>query len=147
MVSEAEAFSKSLIMASFDSLYIILDITYGLFRRQLKGHPFREAWTLWGSVSLISGALEEHLVPWRGLIIVDICPYVLALFYNRSGSIYCIFQSLATNHLHKFLLHLSFVSTQPENAIISLWCYYSFAIFLLLRLGQVFQSNGEHCVY
>jgi len=37
------------------------DITYGLFRRQLKAHPFREAWTLWRSVTLICGALEEHL--------------------------------------------------------------------------------------
>jgi len=38
------------------------DITYGLFRRQLKGHLFREAWTLWRSVTLICGALEEHLL-------------------------------------------------------------------------------------
>jgi len=30
-------------MAPVDSLYMILDITDGLFRRQLKGHPFWEA--------------------------------------------------------------------------------------------------------
>ena len=35
------------------------DITYGLFRRQLKAHLFREAWR---SVTLICGALEEHLL-------------------------------------------------------------------------------------
>jgi len=35
---------------------------YGLIRRQLKAHLFREAWTLWRSVTLISGVLEEHLL-------------------------------------------------------------------------------------
>jgi len=39
-----------------------LDSTYGLFRRQLKAHLFREAWTLWRSVTLICSALEEHLL-------------------------------------------------------------------------------------
>jgi len=58
----AEVFSESLIMAPVDSLYMILDITDGLFRRQLKGHPFWEAWTLWRCVTLIYGALEEHLL-------------------------------------------------------------------------------------
>jgi len=38
------------------------DITYGLFRRQLKGHLFREARTLWCSVTLICGTFEEHLL-------------------------------------------------------------------------------------
>jgi len=38
------------------------DITYGLCRRQLKAHLFREAWTLWRSVTLICVALEEHLL-------------------------------------------------------------------------------------
>jgi len=38
------------------------DITYGLFRRQLKAHLFRKAWTLWSSVTLICGALEEYLL-------------------------------------------------------------------------------------
>jgi len=39
------------------------DIIYGLFRRQLKGHLFQDAWT-WRSVTsvLICGALEIHLL-------------------------------------------------------------------------------------
>ena len=37
------------------------DITYGLFRRQLKAHLFREASTLWRSVTLVCSVLEEHV--------------------------------------------------------------------------------------
>jgi len=52
------------------------DISYGLFRRQLKGHLFWEPWTLWCSVTLICDALEEHLLTYSKIASTVSCPNV-----------------------------------------------------------------------
>jgi len=58
------------------------DITYGLFKRQLKSHLFGKAWTRC-SVTSICHSLEKHLLTYLLTYLQQLAPYFLATFLRR----------------------------------------------------------------
>jgi len=104
------------------------DITYGLFRRQLKGQLFREAWTLW---LLICGAVEKHLLTYllRSSCQLRRLSSSLLLFSNEFCSLFLTWMGLRSGLWSTCISNLiSFYSTCAkvveycdEHVCLSVW--------------------------
>ena len=89
----------------------------------------------------MSASLCTALYVWLLLIFVLICCHY---FVIQQGPFILFFSSWLLVTCISSNLNLVISLNYLRMRVASLWCYYSFAIFLLLRLGQIFQRNCEH---